>query len=75
LNETQKSNVRRDHYKRRFAKESGFYVLYVWEQDLKNFSGSVRLTLQTYIERANEKAADFELLRRSRLQLSGDGAE
>ncbi len=62
LNQTQKSNVRRDHYKRKFAKENGFYTLYVWERDLKNDLDKVRIILETYTRKAHAKAADFEVL-------------
>jgi G:T-mismatch repair DNA endonuclease (very short patch repair protein) len=59
LNQTQLSNVRRDHYKRRFAKEQGFYTLYVWEKDLKSDLGKVKMALETYTRKAYAKAADF----------------
>lgn len=62
LNDTQKSNVKRDHFKRKFAKENGFYVLYVWENDLNNSQRDVRIMLETYTKRAHEKAKNFQIL-------------
>ena len=62
LNDTQKSNIRRDHFKRKFAKENGFYVLYVWEEDLKSRPHDVKIMLETYTKRAHAKAADFKIL-------------
>jgi G:T-mismatch repair DNA endonuclease (very short patch repair protein) len=62
LNETQKKMVRRDHYKRRVAREHGYYVLYLWEHDLKNQPDAVRVTLERYIKNAREKANSLQLL-------------
>lgn len=62
INETQKKNVRRDHYKRRVAREHGFYVLYVWEYDLKNSPENVIITLERYVKKAYEKANNWEVL-------------
>ena len=59
INQTQRANVRRDHYKRRFAKESGFYTLYIWEKDLKGDLDKVKITLETYTRKAHAKAANF----------------
>lgn len=59
LNQTQRANIRRDHCKRRFAKESGFYTLYIWERDLKSDLDKVKITLETYTRKAHAKAADF----------------
>lgn len=59
INQTQRTNVRRDHCKRRFAKESGFYTLYIWERDLKSNLDEVKITLETYTRKAHAKAADF----------------
>lgn len=59
LNQTQRANVRRDHYKRKFAKESGFYTLYIWERDLKSDIDKVKITLESYTRKAYAKAADF----------------
>jgi len=56
LNSVQKSNLRRDNYKRIFAKQNGFYTLYIWENDLKNNADIVKETLKTYTRRAYEKA-------------------
>lgn len=62
LNETQRKMVRRDHYKRRVAREHGYYVLYLWEHDLKNQPDAVRITLERYVKNAREKANSFQLL-------------
>lgn len=59
INQTQQANVRRDHYKRRFAKENGFYTLYIWEKDLKNDLDKVKMTLENYTRKAYEKATNF----------------
>lgn len=60
--QVQKSNVRRDHYKRRFAREGGFYVLYIWENDLKTDIKLVTNILEKYIRKSYEKARDIESL-------------
>lgn len=62
LNETQQKMVRRDHYKRRVAKDHGYYVLYIWESDLKSQPNTVKITLERYIKNAFEKASDLQLL-------------
>jgi len=62
LNETQRKMVRRDHYKRRVAKDHGYYVLYLWESDLKSQPEAVRITLERYIKNAFEKAEALKLL-------------
>lgn len=62
LNETQKKMVRRDNYKRKFAKEHGFFVLYVWETDIKNSPEKVASLLERYIENAYRKADNSEFL-------------
>ena len=59
INQTQRANVRRDHYKRKFAKENGFYTLYIWEKDLKSDLNKVKITLETYTRKAYAKATDF----------------
>jgi len=60
--DVQKTNVRRDHYKRRFAREAGFFVLYIWGHDLKTRPNFVINTLEKYIRKSYEKAKDLELL-------------
>jgi len=62
LNDTQKSNVRRDNYKRRYAKDRGFYVLYIWEKDLNTDYENTKIKLLKFVRRAIEKSSDFEIL-------------
>lgn len=62
LNKTQKSNVRRDHFKRRFAHDGGFYVLYIWENDLKTKQHDTKIIIDTYTKRAYAKASNFNIL-------------
>jgi len=61
LNETQRKMVRRDNYKRRFAKEHGFFVLYVWETDIKKTPEEVSTLLERHITYAFRKADYSEI--------------
>lgn len=59
LTETQKRMIRRDHLKRKMAKEKGFYTFYIWENDIKNKSENVKEMIVEYCRRAHEKAKDL----------------